>query len=108
MRNLLALLAALCLAVLIAGWFLNWYSVVSQPAADGHRKLSIDVNAAKVGADLQKGESVLQSWLDSARRSAQAAPESKPDGAAPEPAGKPVKGDATNKDKAEPHGKTQI
>jgi hypothetical protein len=106
MRNLLALLAVLCLTVLIAGWFLNWYSVVSQPAADGHRKLSIDVNAAKVGADLQQGESVLQSWLNAARHSAQAGAESKPDGAAPQPAKEPVKGDA--KDKAEPHGKTQI
>jgi hypothetical protein len=68
MRNLLALLAALCLTMVIAGWYLNWYSVHSVPAADGHRKLSIDINTAKLSDDVQRGGESFWNFIDKARK----------------------------------------
>jgi hypothetical protein len=80
MRNLLALLGAAALTALLAGWFLGWYTVRSGPGADGVRKLNIEINPAKVGADLRHGEEAVQGWLQSAH-----------------PAGQPAKADAPAK-----------
>jgi hypothetical protein len=68
MRNLLAFLAAVTLTVVIAGWYLNWYSIHSMPASDGHHKLSIDINTVKVGADVQKGSTSFWNFLEKARK----------------------------------------
>jgi hypothetical protein len=63
MRNLLAFLAALTLTVGGLGWYLDWYKLRSSPAADGHRNVTIDVDASKIGQDLYKAEQNLQKKL---------------------------------------------
>ncbi len=64
MRNMLAFLAAVVLTVGGLGWYLDWYKVHTNPAADGHHNLSIDINTPKIGSDLQKGEENLQKILE--------------------------------------------
>jgi hypothetical protein len=56
MRNLLALLGAALVAFLGLGWYLDWYHVTpkTSPTA-GHRSLEIDVNAKKIGEDVERG-----------------------------------------------------
>lgn len=72
MRNLLALLATVCLTVAIAGWYLNWYHITTAPADNGHNKLNIDFNTSKIAEDTQKGVQSGAAWvnnlLDSARQ----------------------------------------
>lgn len=63
MRNLLALAAAILLTVAVVGWYRGWYQVKTEPAADGHRQVTIDINAPKVGQDLQKGEDKVHDLL---------------------------------------------
>jgi hypothetical protein len=63
-RNLLAFLAAAALAFFGLGWYLDWYKVQSTPADSGHRSVTIDVNARKIGNDLQKGGDKLHDALD--------------------------------------------
>lgn len=55
MRNLLALFAFLLLVFVGAGWFLDWYQVRSNPAAEGHQNVNIDINGQKIIADVHKG-----------------------------------------------------
>ena len=86
MRNVLAFVAALALTGGGLGWYLDWFRVRSQPAPEGQRSLSIDINTAKIGADLHRGEQNLQKILESAGKSAEGthrpadpgAPEKKP------------------------------
>ncbi len=72
MRNLLALMALICLTVAIAGWYLNWYHITTAPADNGHSKLNIDFNTSKIAADTQKGVQSGAAWvnnlLDSAKQ----------------------------------------
>jgi hypothetical protein len=63
MRNLLAFFAALTLTVAGLGWYLDWYRLRSAPAADGHRNVTIDINAPKIGQDLYKAEQNIQKKL---------------------------------------------
>jgi hypothetical protein len=64
MRNLLALLAATTLVLLVAGWYCGWYSITTAPGADGHRKLNIDINTTKLGADLKKAEDSITTAIE--------------------------------------------
>jgi hypothetical protein len=62
-RNLLALLAAFCLTVLVAGYFLNWYTFVGIESHGGNHRLQIDVNTEKIKEDLRRGkEKLRQTW----------------------------------------------
>jgi hypothetical protein len=72
MRNLLAFTAALILTVLGVGWYLDWYRLGSAPAPDGHQKVTIDVNTAKISQDVHKAEQGLEHKL-SETKSAQPA-----------------------------------
>jgi hypothetical protein len=54
MRNTLALVAAVVLAVAGLGWYLGWYQVKSTPLPDGHREIKIDVNGQKIAEDVNK------------------------------------------------------
>jgi hypothetical protein len=63
MRNLLALAALAVLAFLGLGWYLGWYKVLSESAADGHRQIQIDVNTNKIKTDVGKGETEVHNWL---------------------------------------------
>lgn len=61
MRNTLAFLGALALAVAGLGWYLGWYQVFFAPGKGGHETVKIDINTDKVDADLKNGEEkVLQ------------------------------------------------
>jgi hypothetical protein len=71
MRNMLAFLAALVLAFVGLGWYLGWYTVHTAPAPSGHRSLTVDIDAVKIGSDLQKAEQKLQKKLAEKGRSAQ-------------------------------------
>lgn len=72
MRNLLAFLAAATLTFLGAGYYLGWYSVVSNTNASGHRNLNVDINTKKIGHDLEEGASKVQKALDKNAESAPA------------------------------------
>jgi hypothetical protein len=67
MRNTLAFVAALVVAVAVVGWYLGWYQVFLSPGRDGHETVKIDVNTEKVGADLNKGKDEVLKKLDSAK-----------------------------------------
>jgi hypothetical protein len=56
MRNLLALAAAALVIFAGLGWYLGWYQVKTEPAGDGHRQVTIDIDGPKIGKDLKKGE----------------------------------------------------
>jgi hypothetical protein len=59
MRNLLALFAAGLITFAVVGWYLDWYTVKSTPGAAGHHNVHIDINGAKIGQDLHKGQEKL-------------------------------------------------
>src|SRR5262249_46095124 len=62
MRNLLAFAAAAVLTVAALGWYLDWYKIQVAPAPNGHRNVSIDINAKQIGQDLHRGgEKLLES-----------------------------------------------
>jgi hypothetical protein len=65
MRNILAFLALAALLIAGAGWYLGWYQMKSEPATDGHREITIDINGPKIGQDLDKGKARLRELLDS-------------------------------------------
>ena len=66
MRNLLAFLSALTLTFFGVGWYLGWYKLHSQPGAEGHRSVTIDINTVKIGADLERGKQELQEIIEKA------------------------------------------
>jgi hypothetical protein len=69
MRNLLAFMAAVVLAFAGAGWYLGWYQVESAPAPAGKNAVKIEIDRAKIGDDLQKGEEKLHDALEKSSRS---------------------------------------
>jgi hypothetical protein len=70
MRNLFALVGAALIGFVGAGWYLGWYDVEVETttAQNGHRKVNIDFDSAKMDADLHKGEARVEQAID-ARRS---------------------------------------
>jgi hypothetical protein len=64
MRNLLALGAAGLLAFAVIGWYRGWYKVQTEPAADGHREVTIDLNSPQISADINKGKEKLHDMLN--------------------------------------------
>jgi hypothetical protein len=64
MRNLLALGALALLVFAAVGYFLGWYSVKTDPTADGHRQVTIDVNSTKISEDLSKSKAKLHNMLE--------------------------------------------
>ena len=63
MRNMLAFLAAMTLAFVCTGWYLNWFAFHSTPAPSGQRSVTIDFNTQKIGADLLEAEQKIQQKL---------------------------------------------
>jgi hypothetical protein len=61
---MLAFMAAVGLTFVGAGWYLGWYRVEKAPAAEGHRAVHIDIDSAKISADLKKGGERVQGALD--------------------------------------------
>lgn len=83
MRNLLAFVGAMTVAVVGAGWYLGWYKVRRTTTPTGSPNLTIEVDTSKVGKDLRTAEEKLAQKL--AERN-QANPPSAP----PKPATPPV------------------
>jgi hypothetical protein len=63
MRNMLAFLAAMTLAFVCTGWYLNWFAFKSAPAPSGHRSVTVDFNTPKIAADLLEAEHKIQQKL---------------------------------------------
>lgn len=72
MKNLLAFLAAAALTFAGVGWYLDWFQVFNAPGAAGHRVFSVDLDAAKIQADVQKGEAKVADVIEKARKDAAA------------------------------------
>ena len=53
MKNILALVGLLVVLVAGLGWYLGWYQLSTQPGADGHRTINVDVNQKKILEDEQ-------------------------------------------------------
>jgi len=68
MRNLLAFLGAAILTFAFVGWYLDWYRIKSSSSQPGHQELNINLNRAKIVADVQKGvqkgEERIQDFLE--------------------------------------------
>ena len=75
MRNMLAFLAAMTLAFVCTGWYLNWFSFHSSPApTTGQRSITVDFNTQKIGEDLLKAEQKIQEKLADKAKSANSTP----------------------------------
>jgi hypothetical protein len=87
MRNLLAFLAAVVLAVAGLGWYLDWFRIKATPAPTGQRSLQIDIHTDKITSDIHRGGEYL---LDKGSEQLQKAAEktSKPSDTNKLPAGK--------------------
>jgi hypothetical protein len=64
MRNLVFLLFLGVFSFAVAGWFLDWYSIGGGRTPEGQRRVSIDFDTQKIGADLAKGRDKLQEAID--------------------------------------------
>ena len=53
MKNILALIGLVVVLVAGLGWYLGWYELSTQPGADGHRSINVDVNLKKAIEDEQ-------------------------------------------------------
>jgi hypothetical protein len=74
MRNLLALAALALITFAIVGWYLGWYQLQTEPAGNGHREVTIDINGPKIRQDLNKGKSQLSNVMSSKSSSTPAQP----------------------------------
>ena len=54
------------------GWYLDWFQVFNAPGPAGHRVFSVDLDAAKIQADVQKGEAKVADVIEKARKDAAA------------------------------------
>ena len=53
MKNILALIGLVVVLVVGLGWYLGWYQFSTQPGAEGHRTINVDVNLKKALEDEQ-------------------------------------------------------
>ena len=74
MRNMLAFLAAMTLAFVCTGWYLNWFAFNTAPGPSGHRNVTVDFNTPKIAADLLEAEHKLQQKLADKAKDATATP----------------------------------
>jgi len=54
MKNLLALVGLIVVGFAGFGWYCGWYTIGTEPASNGHRRISVDVNTKEIGEDLTK------------------------------------------------------
>jgi hypothetical protein len=52
---MLAFLAALAIAFLGLGWYLDWYKIHPVSSQAGHQTYTVDINAEKIGQTVQAG-----------------------------------------------------
>jgi hypothetical protein len=55
MRNMLAFVAALVLALAGVGLYLDWFHIRTGTPGSGRRTVNIDINTDKIGEDLREG-----------------------------------------------------
>ena len=55
MKNILALVGLVIVLFAGLGWYLGWYKVATEPAADGHRKINVDLDTKKITTDIKTG-----------------------------------------------------
>jgi hypothetical protein len=72
MKNLLAFLAAAVIMFGGVGWYLDWFQVFNGPGASGHHVISVDLDAAKMQADVRKAEEKAADAFEKARKDAAA------------------------------------
>ncbi len=80
MKNLLALAALVVIVIAGAGWYLGWYQIKTVPGQGGHQQVTIDVNAPKIGEDLQKGGSKLTELIKDSKNPNQPGQTTSPNG----------------------------
>jgi len=90
MRNLLALLAAAVLVFAGGGWYMGWYRIQRNPAAEGHNSYNLDVDKKKITEDILRTEQRLHKAIengskDDSDKKSDSASDKKSDGAAAEP-----------------------
>ena len=61
---MLAFFAAAVLTFAGLGWYLDWYTISSSPAADGHRQVKINLNTNKIEQDVEKGGQKVRNMLE--------------------------------------------
>jgi hypothetical protein len=66
MRNLFALVGAALIGFVGAGWYLGWYEVEVETTVSqaGHRKVNLDIDSAKMDADLHAGSARVEKAID--------------------------------------------
>ena len=75
MRNILALIGAAVVSFGILGWYLGWYKIGTEPSADGHRKINVDLNTPKIAADVKTGEQKVINMLPGDSKGTPATPQ---------------------------------
>jgi hypothetical protein len=55
MKNFLAFVGAAILVTLGLGWYLEWYKIGRVSTGSGQSRVEIDINQAKIKADVEKG-----------------------------------------------------
>lgn len=88
MRNLLALVGLAVVGFFGLGWYLGWYSVGVAPAPDGKKRISFDVDTAKMANDAKRAGDKVGALLQNAGAPPTApatgrAPATRPDDAGP-------------------------
>jgi hypothetical protein len=65
MRNIVFLGFLALVVFLIAGWFLDWYSIKGAGTSGGKTNFSVEFDSNKFNADLQRGKQKLADTIDS-------------------------------------------
>jgi hypothetical protein len=77
MRNLFALIGFAIVVFLGLGWYLGWYKLDWATKSDGTTSVHFDVNAKKVGGDLQNGAQKAEAFIEKLKSKSPAAEISK-------------------------------
>ena len=77
MKNILALIGLAVVLFAGLGWYLGWYKLGVEPAADGHRKINVDVDVNKIKSDAKKGEQKIEQVITPGSNGATSAPTEK-------------------------------
>ena len=82
MKNILALVGLVIVLFVGLGWYLGWYKVATEPAADGHRKINVDLDTKKITTDIKSGTQKVGDVIHPDSKGTSPTPEKKPDGQA--------------------------
>ena len=74
MRNILALVGAAVVVFGGLGWYLGWYKVATEPTADGHRHINVDLNPKKILEDGQTGAKKVSDLISNETKGTPPAP----------------------------------